>query len=376
MPGSHLICPLRQGLPFTTQTTALWMGWQKHCVGGCPAEFPAQPCQLRCMDLTQGMPAPHLTSCSQRENAGIGKWNITKQFLFWFLCFPCGPAAPVSRQGRWLGFNSSAFVPPSLHCSRPPSSHCPAAPREGRREREQGRHPVVPGGTFPQGSWQLGDRQQRLPWTPHPTSGWAKDKHTDCFQERFPSCPSFFPHLNFAAALDGAILGLAFFTLEGHRPGGKCQDDGFCESGGEDPAPSAPPDRPEEPAPVYFPVPGLRMATQPPAPLAGVISNATSRGCCCRRGVCVCAHKCLNPCWPWAEVSAPQSQESWEQCFFWEHQLHKSRRDGGVPIWSYSRKRCVPVASQAIPRGLLPLILPRICSTSAVVKRFPSSACL
>lgn len=239
MPGNHLICPLKQGLPFTIQTTALWMGWQKCCVGGCPAESPAQPCQLGCMAWTRHRVHWLLISPPAASGTMQILGNGTPRNNFFFSSSAFLVALLPQYPGRDSGWRSMPLPLCHHSCNAPclHSSCCPAAACEGRGECEQGRHPVMLSGTFPQGSWQLGDRQQG-----HPMSGWAKDKHTDCCQECFPSCPTFFPHLNFATVLDGAILGLAFFTLEGHRPGGKCQDDGSCESGGADPAPSAPPD--------------------------------------------------------------------------------------------------------------------------------------
>lgn len=75
-------------------------------------------------------------------------------------------------------------------------------------------------------------------------------------------------------------------------------------------------------------------------------------------------------------VCSAQPGELGTTIFFGNTSCTEAERMGGFPIWSYSRKRCVSVASQARSRGLLQLILPRICSTSAVVKRFHSPVCL
>ena len=116
---------------------------------------------------------------------------------------------PASPRNRWLKLFSTTF--PCWLLSPPIS----LGVIPGGASRHQ--QPGCPSHCFRPSAWFC---LTKLPWTPHPMSCWARDKHTDFCCEHFPPCPSSFLLLGFAAELDGAILGLAFFTLECHHPGG------------------------------------------------------------------------------------------------------------------------------------------------------------
>lgn len=185
-----------------------WAG--RGTTGGTCWQVPLQPCQLGHMAWTLHrvhwlLLSPPAASSKTREK------NCSETCPSVPLLSPL-PWCPRAVSGKdWAGVHYWCFCATTSACllTLRPASCCPATPCQ------QGRDPVTPDSTFLQASRCLQDMRLRLPWAPHPLSHRARGKHTDCCKRKhFPSCPRFFPLLNFPTVLVGAVLGLALLNLE------------------------------------------------------------------------------------------------------------------------------------------------------------------